>query len=144
MLRRVWVVQQREAYYRHVGFREHEHHRHEYAVVPTALIIKARGDTSRLKQRRSAFRKCTVPAGGVLVLVALGREAAVVEDELWPRAARQSWYSGLPVRRDQQYRGRSVFVPAQEFHHRCVRRVAQKRHGAAAMGDEEAAAAHDR
>ena len=43
------------------------------------------------------------------------------------------------MRRDQQYRGRSVFVPAQELHHRCVRRVAQQGHGAAAMGDEDAA-----
>ena len=80
MLRRIWVVQQREAYYRYISFREHEHHRDEDAVVPTALIIKARGDTSRLKQRRSAFRKCTVPAGGVLVLVALGRKTTVVVD----------------------------------------------------------------
>jgi len=91
MLRWVWVVQQREAYYRHISFRPHEHHRHEDTVVPTALIIKARGDTSRLEQRRSAFRKCTVPAGGVLVLVTLGRKPTVVVDQLRPRAARQGW-----------------------------------------------------
>ena len=55
MLRRIWVVQQGEAYYRHISFRPHEHHRHEDTVVPTALIIKARGDTSRLKHCRGAF-----------------------------------------------------------------------------------------
>ena len=142
MLRRVWVVQQREAYYRHISFREHEHKRHEDAVIPPSALVEARRDTSRLKQRRGAFRQCIVPAGGIFVLVTLGREAAVVEDQLWPRAARQGWYGLGPVRRDQQYRGRSVFVPAQELHHRCVRRVAQQGHGPAAMGDEEAAAAH--
>ena len=98
MLRRVWVVQQREAYYRHISFRPHEHHRHEDTVVPPSALVEARGDTSRLKQRRGAFRQCVVPASGICVLVALRREAAVVEDQLWPRAAGKGWYSGLPVR----------------------------------------------
>ena len=143
MLRRVWVVQQREAYYRHISLWKHKHHRDEDAVVPTALIIKARRDTSRLKQRCGALGKTRIATRGICVPVALGREAAVVEDQLWVGAARQGWYGGLPVRRDQQYRGRSVVVPAQEFHHRCVRRVAQQWHGAAAMRHEDAAAAHD-
>ena len=47
MLRGVWVVQQREAYYRHISFRKHEHHRHEDAVVPPSALVEARGDTSR-------------------------------------------------------------------------------------------------
>ena len=99
MLRWIRVVQQREAHYRHISFRKHEHHRHEDAVVPTALIIKTRPRFR--EQRRGSFGQCRVATRGICVLVALGREAAVVEDELWPRAARQGWYGGLPVRRDQ-------------------------------------------
>ena len=98
VLRGVRIFQQREAYYRHISFRKYEHERYEDAVVPPSALVEARGDTSRLKQRRGAFRKCTVPAGGVLVLVALGRKAAVVVDQLWPRAARQGWYGLGPVR----------------------------------------------
>ncbi len=101
MLRRVWVIQQREAYYRHISFREHEHHGHEDAVVPPSALVEARGYSSRLKQRSDALGQRRVPAGGICVLVTLGREAAVVVDQSWPRAARQSWHGGLPVRRDQ-------------------------------------------
>ena len=142
MLRRVWVVQQREAYYRYISFWKHKHHRDEDAVVPPSALVEARRDTSSLKQRRAALGKTRIATRGICVLVTLGRESAVVEDQLWPRAARQGWYGLGPVRRDQQYRGRSVVVPAQEFHHRCVRRVAQQGHGAASMRHEDAAAAH--
>ena len=99
MLRRVWVVQQREAYYRYISFWKHKHHRDEDAVVPTALIIKTRPRFR--EQRRGSFGQCRVTAGGIFVLVALGRKTTVVEDQLWPRAARQSWYSRLPMGRDQ-------------------------------------------
>ena len=98
VLRGVRICQQREAYYRHISFRPHEHHRHEDAVVPPSALVEARRDTSRLKHCRGAFCQNRVPACGICVPVALGREAAVVEDQLWVGAARQSWYGGLPVR----------------------------------------------
>ena len=98
MLRGIRICQQREAYYRHISFRKHEHKRHENAVVPPSALVEARGDTSRLKQRRGSFCQCIVPAGGIFVSVTLGRKTTVVEDQLWPRAARKGWYGGLPVR----------------------------------------------
>lgn len=91
MLRRVWVVQQQEAYYRHISLWEHEHHRDEDAVVPPSVLVEARRDASRLKQRRGTLGQCIVPAGGIFVLVALGRKTTVVVDQLRPRAARQGW-----------------------------------------------------